>query len=121
MPRIDIMPIITISNLPPDILQSYSRYLLSVPAPKFYEDSETLYKVYQYIKHKLQKKTYRSPIQDAKFIELERTFLELYESALEKEKEFKAKKGNDFRKWGNYFRDTSRYHKGLFARLKWKI
>lgn len=114
------MDITTTIMIPPPILQYFNRSILSLPAPKFYDDSETLYRVYQYIKRKLQKKTYRCPKQDAKFLELERIFLELYESALEKEKDFKAKTGNNIRQWGDYFRDTSRYHKGVFGRLRWK-
>ncbi len=114
------MKTITLTSIPPPILQYFNQALLSNPKLKFYDDSQTLYKIYQYIKFKLQKKTYRCSVQDAKFIELERTFLELYESALEKEKNFKAKTGINLREWGDFFRDTSRYHKGLFGRLKRK-
>lgn len=112
------MDITTISMLPPPIIQYFPMNILNYPMPKFCDNSDTLYKVYQYIKRKLQKKTYRCPKQDAKFIELEKTFLELYESALEKEEDFKAKTGDNIRQWGDYFRDTSRYHKGIFGRLK---
>ena len=114
------MKTITIKAIPPHIVQYFDKLLLSHPKIKFHDDSNKLYQVYQYIKRKLQKKTYRCPIQDKKFIELEKTFLDLYASALEKEKNYKAKTGNDFGEPFYRFRETNRNHKWLFGRLRFK-
>jgi len=88
--------------------------------PKFYDDAHRLYEIYQYIKRKLQKKTYCCPFQDKKFIELERKFLGLYESALEKEKEFKEKTGEHFGEPMYHFAEAGRHYKWLFNRLRFK-
>lgn len=109
----------TICSLPPLIQQYFSNILLQTPC-KLCEDSDTLYQVYQYIKRKLQKKTYRCPVQDKKFIEMEMEFLDLYGRTKAKEDEYKEKTGKSYQEPFDYFKDTSRYHKGLFGRIKYR-
>lgn len=110
--------ITTTSFLPPPILQNFDVGLLSMPAPKFYDDAETLYLVYQYIKRKLQKKTYRCAIRDMKFIELEREFLDLHERTTSKEKEFKEKTGKSFHGPFDYLEYTGRHYKKVFGKIR---
>ncbi len=110
----------TISIIPPKILEYFDRLLLSRPTAKFCEDSDTLYRIYQYIKLKLQKKTYHCPIQDKKFIEMEMEFLNLYGRAKTKEDEYKEKTGESLRQPFDYFRSTPRRHKGVFDGIKYR-
>ena len=77
-----------ITVLPHLIRQSYNADLLSMPF-KMREDSETLWKAWQYIE-KLWHKLDKCPAKKAKCEELKKQFMELYERAKAKEEERKA-------------------------------
>ena len=77
-----------ITILPPLIQQSFDAALLSTPF-KMREDSETLWKAWQYIE-KLWHKLDKCPAKKAKCEQLKQQFMELYERAKAKEEERKA-------------------------------
>ena len=110
----------TISSLPPPLVQHLSEQILKIPMPKFYEDSTTLWSIYQYIKINLQKKTYYHENSDKKFLELERIFLDLYDKILQKEKDIEAKTGMPAQRTFNYFDYPDKYRRKLFRRLEHK-
>jgi hypothetical protein len=106
----------TLATLPLQIMQYFSSALLSNPYPKFCDDSEALWKIYQWIKRKLEKKC-KTDKRIEKFQKLEKQFLELYERAKKKEEDLKAKTGNANKGPFYYFGYTDKYHKGLSRRL----
>lgn len=110
----------TISIIPPKILEYFNEKLLSLPTPKFCDDSETFWKVYQYINKKLYKKCMRCPFQMGKFEKLFNEFYEVYGRAKAKEDEYKEKTGESLRKPFDYFRSTARRHKGVFDGIKYR-
>ena len=75
----------TSTSLPSEIIQHFSRMLLTTPC-KMGQDSSTLWEVYIYIKHRLLKRANHDPITKARCKQLEETFLDLYERAKTKEK-----------------------------------
>ena len=98
----------------------FDRDLLSRPVPNFYDDSETLWKIYQYINRKLYKKCMRCPIRMKKFDSLLNEFLELYGRAKAKEIEFEEKNGESFQRPFDYFRLSGRNNKGIFIKIKFR-
>lgn len=85
--------IITSTFIPPEISQSFNSKLLSLPIPKFCDDSETLWKIYIFISKKLAKKCNNHPRRIEKYKLLEEEFLKLYERAKAKETELEKKTG----------------------------
>ena len=110
----------TITILCPKIIEYFDNDLLSHPIPKFCDDSENLWEIYEYINRKLYRKCLRCPFKMKKFEKMFNEFLELYERAKAKEIEFEKKTGKSHKRPFNYFRDSSRYHKGLYQRLRFK-
>lgn len=109
-----------LDHITPMIRQSLSADLLNAPMPKFCDDSDTLYRIYQYIKRKLQRKTYRFPHQDMKFIEMEREFLDLYGRIKTQEDEFKEKTGKSFQEPFDYFRHSPKRYKGVYDKIRFR-
>lgn len=110
--------IITITSLPPQVKQFYDSILLSKPTSKFYDDSELLWRVYTYIKLKLSKKSKYHPNSEIKYNQLEKEFLELYERAKTKEKDYERETGNQGQKFFYYIIITDRSHSKIFERLR---
>lgn len=107
-------------HIPPPILQSFNTSLLSSPCPKFHDDCETLWKIYQYIIHKLKPKASKNAVWLQKIERLEKQFLELYERAKAKEDEFQKETGESFMQPYDCFRKVNRYRPWLLGRLKFK-
>ena len=109
-----------LDHITPMIRQSFSSDLLNIPTPKFCDDSNTLYSIYQYIKRNLQRKTYRCPHQDMKFIEMEREFLDLYGRIKKQEDDFKEKTGESFQDPFDYFTHTPRRYKRVWEKIRFR-
>jgi len=106
--------------LPPPILQYFNNLLLSRPMPKFYDDSETLWKIYQYIKSKLFKKAKNCPRRMEKLLILEQQFLEEYGIAKAKEEDIKAKTGKPAKGPFYYIGCITRKNEKIFSRIRFK-
>jgi hypothetical protein len=114
---IGVYKIKTITTTPPLITQFYDRPLLSKPMPKFYNDADTLFEMYEYVKVFLSKKI-KVGNKEAKFLEYEKIFLGLYERAKKKEAELKEKEeATSAMSFGYYF-NGHRYRKGLLELLR---
>jgi hypothetical protein len=106
---------ITTVCLPPMILQSHSSKLLSRPACKFYQDSEFLWKMYQYtLSLKYKCKTQRSL---QRFKEQEKQFLEIYERAKAKEKDLEGSAKHPSKRPFFYFQGPKRDRRKLYCKL----
>ncbi len=108
----------TITSLPPLIQEHFSADLLSIPV-KLRDSTETLWKMYVYIKTKLMHKANYNPFWKAKCERLEKEFLELYEQAKAKEKDIKAKTGNEAKEPFYYIGITDRRHENIFKGLRY--
>jgi hypothetical protein len=111
---------ITTTLIPPKIRQYFDHNLLSIPVAKFCDDSERIWKIYIYIRDKLSQKTCHNKNTVSNYLKLEEEFMRLYGRVVEKEREYKEKTGQDYQRPFDFFTDTSRYHKGLFGRLRFK-
>ena len=111
---------IVTTTLPPAIIQHFSAKLLSVPCPKFNEDSKDLWIIYQYIKTKLLKKTKKFPQWEKECLALEKQFMELYERALAKEKEHAEKKTHFTQESFYRFADIDRANGKILTGLKFR-
>lgn len=105
----------------PEISQHYNKNLLSTPIPKFCDDSERLWRVYMYIKSKLEKKCNSNEIRKNRFERLEKEFIPLYERAKIKEKELEEKTGKPNKGPFYYISEPDKYHKKIFNRLRFKL
>jgi hypothetical protein len=104
--------------LPPAILQSFSSKLLSSPCPKFCDDCEVLWEVYQYILKKMIPKARNNPVWMAKLEKLKTKFLGIYERAKIKEDELKEKTKGRFPEPLTYFREINRHKPRLFGTIR---
>jgi hypothetical protein len=98
---------------------SFNKDLLSMPMPKFHDDCEVLWRVYQNIKQELWRWE-----NHPKFLEkckkLEEGFLELYGRAKTKE-EIKSKdRENKTQKPFYYVSVSDRLHNEIFRRLRYR-
>jgi hypothetical protein len=98
-------------------MHKYNKNLLSCPMPKMYDDSETLYQMYQYIKLKLQKKCNYGNRQD-KFLKLEKEFLDIYEQIKKKEKNIETETGQSVGKPFYYIRVTDKRIEKIFSGIR---
>ena len=108
----------TISVEMPLIYIPFSKDLLSRPIPKFRDDAETLWKMYQYIKSRMNKKRYANC---KTFQHLADKFMELYGRA--KAKEIDNEKEGKNSKCGTFYfinmpNQCDRY---IFMRLRENI
>lgn len=110
---------ITVSISPP-IPFKFDKELLSKPTAKFYDDSETLYRIFNYIQVKLKKKVDDHPSTMKKYEELEKQFKELYERAKAKETEYQKKNGESFQKPFDYFTYTGRNYRKVFEKIRYR-
>ncbi len=111
---------ITNTSIPPEIIQHFNSILLSMPMPKMCDDCDTLWQIYQYIKICLQKKTSDNPNSDAKFLKLEREFLEKYEQAYQKEKKWKEQNKMENRTPFSYITISNPRNRAVFEGLRFK-
>lgn len=102
------------TNMPPMIMQSFDRQLLSRPC-KLNDNGSNLDRVYQYIKRKIDKK----PIGN-KVYELEEEFLEIYERIKAKEKDIEGKTGYKVQRPFYRFEKSNRKGQDVFERLRHK-
>jgi hypothetical protein len=108
----------TVSSIPLSIHQYFSSKMLSLPCPKLRDDSETLRRVYLWIKTKLMKKCAKYPEWKRECEQLEKQFLELYERALAKEKDLEAKEGYKTQESFYWITISDRRSDNIFRRLK---
>lgn len=80
-----------IEIMPPEIITYFQSNLLSRPMLRCGDDCEFLWKIYQYIKRNLERRR-KQP--NAKFSDLEKQFLEVYERAKAKEEEIERATGD---------------------------
>ena len=109
---------ITTACLPPPILQYFDRLLLSRPMPKFCDDSETLWKFYEYISFNLVRKAKKSTPKRDKCETLINEFLGLYERIKTKEKELETKTGYAGKGPFYYFDAPRQNGREVFKRLR---
>jgi hypothetical protein len=106
----------TTTVIPADILQYFNPLLLSAPAPNLKESSRTLWDIYLYAKH-LMKKAHKYPQWGRKLKKLEKTFLEIYERALVKEKELKESNEHPTQQPFYYIRAPDKKGRNVFRGL----
>lgn len=87
------MRMLITSNSIPQVSLIFDKKILYTHK-KFSEDSETLAKIYHYIKNRLDKKPFNDVNRLENFLKIEREFLQLYERAVAKEKEVGSKGKN---------------------------
>jgi hypothetical protein len=109
----------TIYTLPPQIIQHFNSMLLSVPTPKFCDDSYALWSTYQYIKRCLQRKIRQCDTgKDREFLQLEMEFLDLYARITQKENEYKEKTGTEFQRPFGYFKGPDKRYKRVYGEIR---
>lgn len=104
----------TIGVFPAKIVQNFNPLLLAFPKPKFRDDAETLWKVWEYIEDKLWKKLDKCSGKKAKCEKLKKEFMKLYEQAKNKEKELEAKKKHPTQMPFYYFKSIGRQGDSAF-------
>lgn len=114
------MKVTTTCSIPPPILQCFNACLLSTPAPLLRESSKDLWRVYQYIVNKLQKKCKNLPKKKALFEQLQREFLELYERIKEKEKDLKTDTKHPTQRYFYHFSSPNRNDEKVFRGLMFR-
>jgi hypothetical protein len=113
------MTIKTTCVIPPPIIEYFSHALLSMPA-KLCDDSESLWRIYTYIKIKLMHKANYRPEWKAKCERLEQEFLKLYERAKTKEKNIKAETGYKTKEPFYRIDVSNRSNQNVFEGLRYK-
>lgn len=111
------MTIITTATLPAEIRSEFDRLLLSVPMPKFGQDSDDLEVLIYYIEHKLMRKLLRSPIQYntwSRKVEKAKSLLQTIEK---EEAQLTAKDKNALLCTCYYFAVPPRRHGEIFSGL----
>lgn len=101
----------------PDINHHFNKNLLSVPTPKCCDDSETLWKIYTYIKLKLIPRA-KNERQLSKVLDIEKLFLELYERIQKEEEKLKAETGTANKGPFYYFNHPVGHRRRIYDRLK---
>lgn len=109
---------ITISIIPPEIIQNYDHLLLSKPIPKFKDDAESLKNIYEWIRSTYKRKIENIPNGIYKFTILEKQFMGLYERAIAKEKELKETTGNIGKEPFYFIQWPNKYGRRIFERLR---
>ena len=109
----------TVNCLPP-IIQYFDKMLLSKPTPKFCEDSETLWRIYEYISFALVRRAKAGSRKRERVEQQIEEFLAIYERITKKEKDLEGK-DNRFGK-GSFYSLTipDGYSKMLRDRIKRK-
>lgn len=107
----------TISALPPQILQYFNAALLATPAPLLRESSKSLWRVYSYILTRLRRSIAKDQKRLEKFILLELKFLEIYGRAKAKEKELEGKTEHQTQRSFYIIRGVNPKDERIFARL----
>ena len=109
----------TVSVSLPHIFEYLDPLLLSKPCPKFGEDCETLWRVYQYILRKLKPKARGNLAWLENIEKLEKEFLEIYERAKTKENELKKTHGKSFPPPGLYFEGSHRRVPRIYQKIRY--
>lgn len=110
----------TTTTVPDEFFRVFDAILLSRPAPKFCDDSETLHKIYLHIKRKLSKKISYNAKRAEKYYKLEQEFLKIYERIKEKEKDFETKNGHAFQRPFDFFAGPDRNGKSVYKKIRYK-
>ncbi len=112
------MEIKTIKALPPELIHYFNYKLLSIPYPKFCDDSQVLWEIFQYINETMKKSYEWNPNRHNKYLELRKVFVELYERTEIKEKELEEKTGHANKAPFTFFTMPDKRCQRLFGHLR---
>jgi hypothetical protein len=113
-----MMPLTTVSTLPPDLRQYFDRALLQRPLPG---DKDTdLWDIWKYIEAKVWKKLEKTPGKKKICEELKRQFMELYEQIKTQKENPKTETKNKAEMPMYYIGFARRSSRRLFGRLKYR-
>jgi hypothetical protein len=108
------------STIPPQIIQSFSRILLTTPCPKFHEDEEDIWMIYQYLKKLGEKKLQKTPGKKKKIEAMERRFLATYEWIKTQKEDSAAKEKNKTQEPFYWLECSTRSNREILTRFKYK-
>jgi hypothetical protein len=110
--------IITIENLPPQLIQNFSFGLSNTPIPKFNQDEEDIWKIWLYIEKKLWNKLKKTPVRKRQCEELKQKLLKTYERIKTKKKNGETKDKNKTEEPFYRLECSSRSNQEILFRLR---